>query len=171
MNWGVAGAAAQIIASLGVIASLPGRFREGVERTADPFGWARVETAEALVSVRPGDDASLAQVEAAVRGIHCARCGDVIVGIAAEAADRPERAIDAYERFLEHRFYDGGEPLTHLLSTNVHERLGGLYEEVGDPAKASEHYRAFADLWRDADPELRVRAERARARAEELAPR
>jgi tetratricopeptide (TPR) repeat protein len=141
------------------------RFRGEVDVTADPFGWARIDAAEALLAIRPGGDAALARVEAAVRDIHCDRCGDAIVGIGAEAAGRPERAIEAYERYLAYRFYDGGMLLTHLLATNIHERLGELYEEVGDPVMAAQHYRAFADLWRNADPALQPRAERARARA------
>jgi tetratricopeptide (TPR) repeat protein len=152
----------------GRVEDVASRFREGVDVTADPFGWARIEAAEALVAVRSGDDASLARVEAAVRDIHCARCGDVLMGMAAEAAGRPERAIQAYEQYLAHPFYDAGDPLTTLLSTNVHERLGALYEDLGEPVKAAEHYGLFADLWRNADPDLRGRAERARAKADAL---
>ena len=33
-------------------------------------------------------------------------------------------------------------------------RVGELYEQKGDRAKAAEWYQKFVDLWRDADPEL-----------------
>jgi len=39
-----------------------------------------------------------------------------------------------------------------------------LYERAGDRARALAAYRAFVELWRDADPELRPAVERARAR-------
>jgi tetratricopeptide (TPR) repeat protein len=148
-----------------------GAFRADVERASDPFGWARVDAAEALLAVRPGDAASLARLESLVRDIHCVRCGDLLVGIGAERAGLPDRAIDAYERYLANRFYDGGDHLNLFQSTNVHERLGRLYEELGNPASAAEHYRAFAELWRNADPALRARAEQARVKADELSER
>jgi len=46
----------------------------------------------------------------------------------------------------------------------AHERLGRLYEEIGEPERAAEHYAVFADAWQDADPELQPRVEAARAR-------
>jgi len=30
--------------------------------------------------------------------------------------------------------------------------LGKIYEQLGDTAKAIEHYQKFLDLWKDADP-------------------
>ena len=144
------------------------RFRQDVERTADPFGWAKIEAAEALIAVTPGDDAALARLEAAVLDIHCDRCGDVIVGIGAEAAGRPERAIEAYESYLAYRYYDGDTHLTNYLGTNAHERLAVLYDDAGDAVRAAEHYRRFAELWSSADPALRARVDQARARAEVL---
>ena len=30
--------------------------------------------------------------------------------------------------------------------------LGKIYEQLGDTAKAIEHYEKFLDLWKDADP-------------------
>jgi hypothetical protein len=50
----------------------------------------------------------------------------------------------------------------------VHERLGLLYEEVGNPEKAAEHYREFARRWADADPQLQPRVEAAEAKASAL---
>jgi hypothetical protein len=48
------------------------------------------------------------------------------------------------------------------------ERLGALYEELGDNSKAAEHYAAFAELWADADPELQPRVQHARERVAAL---
>jgi len=33
-------------------------------------------------------------------------------------------------------------------------RLGQLYEEQGDPEKASQHLRSLVSLWAEADPEF-----------------
>ena len=46
----------------------------------------------------------------------------------------------------------------------AHERLGQLYEAKGNTAKAVEHYRAFIELWKNADPELQPRVAGARRR-------
>ena len=52
----------------------------------------------------------------------------------------------------------------------VHRRLGELYEAKGDASKAAEHYRAFIDLWKNADPELQPRVTEVRQRLAKLAP-
>jgi len=49
------------------------------------------------------------------------------------------------------------------------ERLGLLYDRLGDAEQAVEYYRAFAALFSDADPELEARKRFAIERAEELA--
>ena len=46
----------------------------------------------------------------------------------------------------------------------IRERLGQLYETVGNNEKAAENYRAFIDLWKNADPELQPRVTAARAK-------
>lgn len=48
------------------------------------------------------------------------------------------------------------------------ERLGPIYERIGDRGKARAAYALFASAWRDADPELRQRARAASAAAERL---
>ena len=52
----------------------------------------------------------------------------------------------------------------------IHERLGSLYEAKGNAEKAAEHYRAFIDLWKTADPELQPRVAAARHRVSKLTP-
>ncbi|HET9334108.1 MAG TPA: protein kinase [Gemmatimonadota bacterium] len=48
------------------------------------------------------------------------------------------------------------------------ERLGPIYERLGDHAKAREAYALVATAWRSADPELQPRAQTARAAAQRL---
>jgi len=50
----------------------------------------------------------------------------------------------------------------------VHERLGQLYESMGNTEKAVQHYRAFIELWKNADAELQPRVTDARKRLARL---
>ncbi len=57
----------------------------------------------------------------------------------------------------------------HLEALPIsHQRLGDLYAELGQPAKAAEHYQALIELWEDCDPELRPQREAARRALERL---
>ena len=76
-------------------------------------------------------------------------------------ADRPDEAVEEYERAWQRSQDDGLFAVRRVLAR---ERLGELYTELGDPERAAEHYRAFAESWADADPAARDRVERARAR-------
>jgi len=49
------------------------------------------------------------------------------------------------------------------------KRAGELYEAKGDRAKASQAYRRFVDLWKDADPALQPGVREIRARLGRLA--
>jgi tetratricopeptide (TPR) repeat protein len=74
-------------------------------------------------------------------------------------------AVEAYRELTGTRFLNARD--THLhgaLRPLAHERLGGLYLSLGDTAAAVEQLRAFTEMWRDADPALRPRVERARTR-------
>ena len=50
----------------------------------------------------------------------------------------------------------------------IRQRLGELYEAKGNFDKALEHYQAFVELWKDADPELQPRVRDVRGRIERL---
>lgn len=50
----------------------------------------------------------------------------------------------------------------------AHERLGALYEEMNKPEKAAAAYRRFIEAWKDADPELQNRVEKARQQLQQL---
>jgi tetratricopeptide (TPR) repeat protein len=49
-------------------------------------------------------------------------------------------------------------------------RLGQLYQDAGDTAKAMDYYGRFVDLWKTADPELQPRVAEARKAMAELTP-
>jgi len=50
----------------------------------------------------------------------------------------------------------------------IRERLGQLYEQMGDTAKAVANYHAFIELWKNADPELQPRVADAKRRLARL---
>ena len=57
-----------------------------------------------------------------------------------------------------------GPPFS-LLRVLARERLGQVYEAMGENAKAAENYAVFADAWADADPALQPRVRTAREKA------
>lgn len=94
-----------------------------------------------------------------------------------EAAFRLPLVPQTYERYLTTPFFArtivgfiavfGSDP--YWLPV-VYERLGDLYEQRSDSAKAIRYYGKLVALWEDADPELQPRVEAARRAVERLAP-
>ncbi len=92
------------------------------------------------------------------------------LGVAFERAGQPDSAIAAYESAAA----PGGSGWK-VVQENAwalapsYKRLGELYEERGDKARASEYYGQFVNLWKDADPVLQPAVRDARQRMGELA--
>ena len=75
-----------------------------------------------------------------------------------EEAGRTDEALRWYGTFKNVAAYDRIYIApSHLRRARIHERLGNL-------DAATEHYRAFIELWQDADPEFQALVEEARAR-------
>jgi hypothetical protein len=70
-----------------------------------------------------------------------------------------------YERAVSRN--DADKLAVSLFRPFIHRRLGELYDEQGNAAKAIEHYEWFANKWKNADPDQQatVRAVRERAAA------
>jgi len=101
----------------------------------------------------------------------CAPCLPFNLGRAFDAAGQADSAIVQFERYLTTPYWRNWEPpLDPSRRPAIHERLGQLYETKGDTQKAAEHYRAFIELWKDADPELQPRVKAARDRLAKLTP-
>ncbi len=66
------------------------------------------------------------------------------------------------------RSFEGGRLRDLVLLAPSHLRRAELHDEAGDVARAARHYARFAQLWREADPELQPLVDRAVRRAEEL---
>ena len=94
------------------------------------------------------------------------------LGLVFDAASQPDSAIAQYEKYIRtidlYNFFE--EYLDPVSLPAIHERLGQLYEAKGQADKAAEHYRAFIDLWKNADPELQPRVAEARRRLAKLTP-
>jgi serine/threonine-protein kinase len=85
------------------------------------------------------------------------------LGAGYDGAGQPDSAIAVYERFLSARW------LRRIDADGRHRprilfRLGELYEQRGDRARAADYYSQFAELWRGADPDLQPRVAEARRR-------
>jgi tetratricopeptide (TPR) repeat protein len=100
----------------------------------------------------------------------CAQCVHVQLARAFDLAEQPDSAIASFERYLAadgpNRLFVAEADPTHVAGT--HKRLGELYEQSGDVAKALEHFERFVELWQDADSELQPRVEEVRRRIARL---
>jgi len=109
----------------------------------------------------------------------CAICLPANLGRAFDAAHQADSAIASYRRFLNTPyiermdvplFAEFPDPVDPVFRAGIHRRLAELYEAKGDTAKAVEQYRAFIELWKNADPELQPRVAEARRRLAQLTP-
>jgi len=95
----------------------------------------------------------------------CLICMYVSLGRAFDQARMPDSAIAAFERYVATPSWTRFTlPVDGLYLAGVYKRLGELYEEQGDRAKAASYLAKFVELWKDADPELQPKVRDARAR-------
>jgi tetratricopeptide (TPR) repeat protein len=86
----------------------------------------------------------------------CTPCLPMLLARAYDAAGVTDSSVLNYEHYLAIPFV-GQISNPYLDASNVgssYKRLGELYENRGDRAKAAEYYTKFVRLWKDADPEL-----------------
>ena len=93
----------------------------------------------------------------------CQVCDLPALGRAFDLGGSPDSAIAVYERYVTTRWPDRME-LDAIYLPAVRKRLGELYEAKGQPAKAVPHYRAFIELWKNADPVLQPKVTDAKQR-------
>jgi tetratricopeptide (TPR) repeat protein len=136
-------------------------------RQGDPT-WYRARGWVALAEKRPKD--AIPEFQAIGPKGQRAEWGHWDLGVAFERAGQPDSAVAQYELAAA----PGGSGLK-VIQENAwalapsYKRLGELYEERGDKARASEYYGRFVDLWKDADPVLQPEVRQARQRMGELA--
>ena len=83
----------------------------------------------------------------------CTHCGLYDQALAYERAGETDSAITTLLRFTTVPAVERGFGSTYTPA-HGYERLGALYEQQGDHAKAVEYYSKFLDQWKDADPDL-----------------
>jgi len=101
----------------------------------------------------------------------CAPCLSFKLARAFDAAGKPDSAALMFERYIATPYWlKADTDLDPLRLPAIRERLGQIYESLGKTDKAIENYRAFVDLWKNADPELQPRVADARRRLARLTP-
>jgi tetratricopeptide (TPR) repeat protein len=101
----------------------------------------------------------------------CAPCLSFDVARAYDASGKPDSATMFFEEYLATPYWDKASvPMDPMRVPAIRERLGQLYESMGKTDKAIENYRAFIELWKNADPELQPRVADARKRLARLTP-
>ncbi len=138
--------------------SIPEASQPGADSAAVLLARAEV----ALVEGRAGEAIDLAR--AARSDEACgARCGLSVLGRAHEAAERPDSAAAAYEKWVEEPHWD--RFVDYFVQRGpILEDLCRLHHELGHRERAVQRCREFVELWSDADEDLRPRVRAARER-------
>jgi eukaryotic-like serine/threonine-protein kinase len=141
------------------------RFEEDVpEEFHDRFHYLN-ESARFFVALHRGDsEGAIGILEYIQTTEPCRLCFAERMGWALREAGRLEEAAEEWEAALAWR--DLRHAMNWQLGQNIWimQRIGSLYEELGDTERALHHYRRLIELWADADPELQPAVERARER-------
>jgi tetratricopeptide (TPR) repeat protein len=107
--------------------------------------------AEALVFFRAADAAG------------CRVCVLPMIGQSYDLLGNADSTIAVFNRYLDTPAPDRGFT-DGFFMPGIHKRLGELYEAKGDRQQALSHYMKFADLWKNADPELQPKVAEVRAK-------
>jgi tetratricopeptide (TPR) repeat protein/tRNA A-37 threonylcarbamoyl transferase component Bud32 len=100
----------------------------------------------------------------------CKACGDYNVARVFDRMGQPDSALAYLADYLK-------EPPARRDNVDwaalaaVQKRLGELYDSKGDTAQAVKHYGAFAELWKNADPDLQPVVSTVKKRMGELTSR
>jgi tRNA A-37 threonylcarbamoyl transferase component Bud32/TolB-like protein len=129
------------------------------KQPADRIARSRAQGEIAIAEKRFGD--AVTAFRAADIGL-CVICAMPDIARAYDLSSQPDSAIATYERYLTTPSYTRGTDATQLAPAR--KRLAELYDAKGNRAKAIEHYKAFIELWKNADPELQPAVIHARQR-------
>jgi tetratricopeptide (TPR) repeat protein len=100
--------------------------------------------------------------------VACAACFPLAAARTYDQAENADSAIVAYERY-ESTPGRRGPGFDAFFRPLVYKRLGELYENKGDSARAAADYRQFIAFWKDADPALQPVVADARRRLARIA--
>jgi tetratricopeptide (TPR) repeat protein len=127
----------------------------------------RLEEMIALKTGRATVDAER-RLRAEVDSSPCMQCASLALARLYDAGGRSDSARALYERGVPYpgepdRLWEDGYTLPR-----AYRRLGELYEERGNRAKALQYYGLFVELWRDADPDLQPAVREVKQRMAQL---
>jgi eukaryotic-like serine/threonine-protein kinase len=134
--------------------------------------WLRNASARSLILIVQGrPDEAIELLEEFRARERCSICHAERMGWALAEVGRLDEATAEWEAALS--WTDRTHALIWHLGQNlwVMQRVGPLYEELGDTTRALTHYRRLADQWGDPDPEVQPLVRHARERIAALAPR
>jgi tetratricopeptide (TPR) repeat protein len=94
----------------------------------------------------------------------CPTCFEPELGHAYDLAGKQDEAIATFEKYLATPYATRWMGTDPLYLGGIYKRLGELYEEKNDDAKAAQYYAKFIALWKNADPELQPAVADAKAR-------
>lgn len=145
------------------LAQVPEEDRAGKERGA------ALKAAEASIALAEGDPEEAVRLYLETRTLapNCLFCGLPDLGVAYEAASKPDSALSTYQEYLS----IPGLFRSQNDNVRLHRVLLGLgrsHEALGQPDVAARYFGRVVDLWADADPALEPRIRRLRARVEAL---
>jgi len=124
---------------------------------------------EAFISIQRGNPSEAVRILEELRdSMPCRRCYADRMGWALRDAGRLQEAAEEWEAFLSWKDLVHGLEFQAQRHLWVLQRIGPLYEELGDPARALFHYRRLVRLWANADAELQPVVEGARERIRAL---
>ena len=122
---------------------------------------------EATLLLGEGRYAEALEANQARENRDCILCRYMPAAILFDSLGIQDSATAYYEAYIETDAHNRlGWDSTLLALSN--ERLGYLYDEAGDPEKASVYLARFIELWDGADPEFQPRVDAARTRLEEI---
>jgi eukaryotic-like serine/threonine-protein kinase len=147
---------------------VPPMYRRRTE-TFRLWAWGQVAMAEGRIP----DAVSELEAFASATASDCRPCGLAALAQAYDRAGKVDSAIATYERYVRtphimrlawvRRLGNDGTQLAP-----AHKRLGELYEQRGDRARARHHYARLVELWRDCDSELRPAVTEVKQRLHQL---
>jgi tetratricopeptide (TPR) repeat protein len=123
------------------------------QRHAGPDAY-EMRASIALAEGRPGD--AVTEYERRLEwdgGARCPACVRYALAEALDAAGQTDSAVAVWEQALGEAAFE--MVFSYALSLpHAYQRLGEIYEQRGNKAKALDYYGKFVELWKNADPEL-----------------
>ncbi len=84
----------------------------------------------------------------------CDACTDFALARAYDKANQPDSATVYFGRYFASTSEFRADSVDLFARAPAARRLGELYEQAGNRAKAAQYYRMFVDLWKNADADV-----------------